>query len=792
MEFDELFVPPEIENDLSANLLTRIFGGVIPRLHGGGDSAIVVSNWLETVFTIFNAVGLLAMLIIVSYTIYAMVFDTAADGKVFGQNADTKYTILRTVFGVIGFVPVVGGFSLIQVAFLWIVLQGSALADVTWRNLADDMLSGTPLTSGSFQRVPPDSEMLVQQFAVAFDALVTGHLCGLNANRIERILSGDEDITLDEISTSGTTGAIRLRQSPLQLEDTSGFWDGVGGRQVVGMSYQLFFGEAAGGSAYSGRTNYCGSVAATDSYAAQADGGGGLEVGLMASRAQQQFAHLAEEVLPELSEAAQSVAITIYNGERDGETLLEPSRSAVYSAVASYLSGPAIATTISSDVIEDVHDGLLNMVSSEGWMLAPVWQRGVASTVTSIEFPGDTLAMQSARNNQISEFLRGEGYSRGERNSSVIREMVAKADADQDTWDEIASNVVNLSLPDVQTPLNAAMGDVPEAAINQRAINGLYRGILNIFSPVTTNTESGNYGFVDPMLQVQRQGAVLAGAGATALGTGVVIEVGNQSIVGRAANFIFGTGEATSMVSSGLTGTGVTLLITGFIMMVILPLVPMIHFFTAILGWLLQVIEMMFAWPLMLLRLFTPAREASLFGSDLSRALLATFAVFLKPFLIVVGLILTMIAASVMLYVLHTFFGRLMFFDGVSGINTTGDLADLPGLAGFAASAVNSTLGLITMIFLLIVYVLMAFLTVLYCSQLISSFGDFMFELLGAATGRFTQPGSIADKTIMAGGLGYMGARSVGGRVSANQRELGKLRQQNSDGPRKLPGGGAQ
>ncbi len=782
MEFDELFAPPDIGNDFSADILTRLFGGIIPRLHGDGDDTIVVANWLETIFTVFNAFCLLAMLVVLTFTIYSMIFDTAADGKTFGQSADTKYTVLRTIFGVAGFVPIVGGFSLIQVAVLWLVLQGSAFADVTWRNVADDMLSGTPLTSGSFARIPPDSDRLVQQFGGAFDALVTGHICGLNANRIERILAGDDEITTAEISTTGTTGAIRLRQSPLQLEDTSGFWDGVGGRQVVGMSYQMFFAEEAGGAAFSGRTNYCGSVGATDSYSAIQDGGG-LEVGLMAGRAQQQFAHLAEEVLPELSDAAQAVALVIYNGERDSEALLEPSRAAIYAAVASYLSGPAISTTISSDVVEDVHDGLLNMVTTEGWMLAPVWQRGVASTVTSIEFPGDTLAMQAARNNQISEFLRGEGYSRGERNSSVVREMVAKADADQDTWDEIASNVVNLSLPDVETPMNAAMGEVPQSAIDQRAINGLYRGILNVFSPVATNTAEGNFGFVDPMLQVQRQGTILAGAGGTALTAGVGLEVANQSILGRGADFIFGSGEVVGMASSGLTGVGITLLIVGLVMMIVLPLVPMVYFFTAIMSWLLQILEMMFAWPLMLLRMFTPSREASLFGSDVSRALLATLGLFLRPFFIVVGLVIAMMVISVMLYILHTFFGRLMFFDGISGANT------VPDLAGFAATAVNSTIGIVVMVFLLIVYVLLAFLTVLYGSQIISEFGETAMNLIGAGMGRLTQPGAIADKTVMAGGLGYMGARSAGMRVGSAHKDVrAALSEQSGAARRGIPG----
>lgn len=789
MEFDELFVPPDIGSDFSADILTRLFGGIIPRLHGSGDETITVSNWLETVFLVFNTFCLLAMLVVLSFTIYTMVFDTAADGKTFGQSADTKYTVLRSVLGVVGFVPIVGGFSLAQVAFLWLMLQGSALADVTWRNIADDMLTGTPLTSGSFNRIPPEQGRLVQQFGGSFDALVTGHLCAMNANRIERILSGDDDVTADEISATGT-GAIRLQQSPLTLEDTSGFWDGFGGRQVVGMSYQMFFGEPAGGEAFSGRNNYCGSVSATDSYSAQADGGGGLEVGLMAGRAQQQFAHLATEVMPDLSADAQAVAFQIYNGERDTEALLNPSRAAVYSAVESYLGGPAIATTISSDVVADVHDGLLGMVSEEGWMLAPVWQRGVASTVTSIEFPGDTLAIDAARNNEISDFLSGQGYNRGVRNSSATRELLAKADADQDTWNEIATNVLNLSLQDVETPGNAAMGEVPEAAVNQRLLNGIYQAILGVFSPVVSNTETGNFGFVDPMLQVQRQGTILASAGGTALVGGVGLDVANNTIFGRGADALFGTGGAVDMVSSGMTGLGTTLLIIGFVMLIVLPLVPMIHFYTAIMSWLLSVVELMFAWPLVILQLFTPAREPTLFGGGLSRALLATLGVFLRPFFIIVGLVLAMMVISVMLYVLHTFFGRLMFFDGVSGMDTTGDLADLPGLAGFAASAVNSAMGVIIMIFLLAVYVFLAFLTVLFGSQLVSEFGEAAMNLIGAGFGRFTQANAIAEKSIMASGLGYMGARNVGGQLGAKHYEISKIRGQ-ANARRSLPGGGS-
>jgi hypothetical protein len=184
----------------------------------------------------------------------------------------------------------------------------------------------------------------------------------------------------------------------------------------------------------------------------------------------------------------------------------------------------------------------------------------------------------------------------------------------------------------------------------------------------------------------------------------------------------------------------------------------------------------------MLLRLFTPSREASLIGQDLSRALLATFGVFIRPFLMVVGLVIAMMLISVMLYVLHTFFGRLMFFDGISGADT------VPDLAGFAATAVNSTIGIVVMVFLLIVYVLLAFLTVLFGSQLISGFGDMAMDFIGAGLGGNRASG-IADKAVMAGGLGYMGARNVGARVGAAHKDVrAALSEQQGSARRGIPG----
>lgn len=751
MEFDELFVPTDLSTDYATGVLTRIFGSIIPRLHRGGDGGVVVSNWLETIFTVFNTFCLLAMLIVLSYTIYVMIFDTAADGKTFGQSADTKYTILRTVLGFIGFVPVAGGFSLAQVAFLWLLIQGSAFGDTIWRATASNMLSGTAMTSGTISQIPSSQAAKVREFGVVFDTLVTSHLCGLNGNSIARMLSGDTEITEAEISPRGSAGAIREVTSGPDTEITSEGWV-FNNRTMVEMSSMISFAEGSGGAAFGGRANYCGAVRASDTYTARESSGGGLEAGLVESRAQQQFVHLGTTVLPALSASAYDVALSIYNGERDQEALVAPARTAIYSAVSSYMGGPAIATSIDSSVVDDVHENLLEMVTTSGWMMAPIWQRGVAQTVSSIEMPGDTLNMEVVRENRIADFLSGRGGYRSERGN--VQGMIAKADADQDRWDEIAGYVRNLPMPDAPTDVMQQLGG--DQQLTQSTMNYMYRTVLDFFSPVAGRAEAGNYGFVDPMLQLQRQGQILVAGGSGALAAGTVMATANGSILGRGADFIFGTGEAVGGIAGSLVSAGLAIIVTGLIMITVLPLVPMIYFYTAVLSWLFQTVELMFAIPLAILQLFTPSREATLLGNFMP-VLLAAFGVFMRPFFMVIGMILAMMIISVSLTYLHELFSYLLFFESSSSTLPGGGFGALPAISMSADIAS----GLIKMIFYLIVYVLVAFLTVLYGSQIISEFGDFAMQMIGAASSRFSQPAAIADKAVLAGGLGYMGARNA-------------------------------
>jgi conjugal transfer/type IV secretion protein DotA/TraY len=787
MEFDELFVPTGINEDYATGVLTRLFGSIVPQLHAGFDEgtvSIVGGNWLETIFVVFNTFLLLGMLVVLSYTIYAMIFDTAADGKTFGQNADTKYTILRLVLGVIGFVPVVGGYSLAQVALLWLVVQGSALADTTWRRIADEMLAGTPLVSGTISTVPPNQAARIRQFGEVFDTLVTGHLCGINANDISLMLSGAAPSSAAErsamVSTQGVSGGpIREVRGGVSIE-TSEEWSVFSGDIATGMMRtSISFGEAAGGASYGGRDVYCGSVLVTDSYSGVVNGSGDIETGLMQARAQAQFEHFATTVLPRLSDRAHTVAMMIYNGERDQTNLLTPARAAVYEAVASYasVSGAGVDGLDDAATIATVHEELSDQVTLQGWMLAPVWQRGVAQTVGNLEMPGDTMQLAAVRENRITDFLSGRGYA---TDRGTTFDLLTSANIRQDTWDEISGAVRALPPPDAAIPQTLALGATPD--VSDSVAQGLYTTILDFFSPVATATAEGD-AFVDPMLQIQRQGQVLTVGGGTALAVGTTISVGNNSLIGRASDLLFGTGDVLDGVASGLVSVGTTVILAGMVMMIVLPLIPMIYYFSAVLSWVIQVIELMFAIPIAILRMFLPSRDASLVG-DLQPMLLSVFSVFMRPFFMVVGLILTMMLLSVALTYLHELFTSLVFFIFPGGVGSP-DLADATAV-GAAANAAYGVFGLIKMLFFLALYLLMAFLTVLYGSQLISEFGDYAMQLIGAGVNRYTQTSNIADRTALAGGLSYAGMRNFGAQAGSLTRDRLKAGHRSADG-RALP-----
>lgn len=118
------FSPPP--SDLSIVFLRDIFGLVDGVLAGGG------SQILGSMFGIFNAAVLSLAGIVIIYTILVATVNTAGDGQVLGKNWSSIWIPIRTTIGISLLFTYSSGYSVLQIFFMWIVVQGVGAADLIW------------------------------------------------------------------------------------------------------------------------------------------------------------------------------------------------------------------------------------------------------------------------------------------------------------------------------------------------------------------------------------------------------------------------------------------------------------------------------------------------------------------------------------------------------------------------------------------------------------------------------------------------------------------------------------
>ena len=718
-DFSSLF--ERSEGDYAGSLLERLFGGVIPYFQGTTDD-LGAGNWLSTIFGLFNTAGLLAVLIVTSYTIYTVIMDTASDGKVFGQRTDTKYTIMRTMAGLIAFVPVSGGYSLAQVAMLFLVLQGSALGDVVWTRTADVALRGQPLlVQPAGQTV---SNYAVQgQFARAYDALVLGHLCAINANSMASVLGGDRDPDLSSPIVAKSSGIVEVKNDAA--------WVGDGGISFSSGALQHAIRFEDTSQSYAGRDNFCGGVENSALIRNSVPGVVSFVDQVAGVRVRSQFENYVNTINT-LSSDARNLAMQIYNGQRDVQAMRDAARAAIQKATANYASGASSNLAFSSEEADQLHKGLLTDASENGWTFAPAWQRGISMGASWYGSPDGDLRIQAYREANLVEFLSGQGHRTGFFGDSTTNAMLAKATDDFETWDMMSPYLA--SLADADSGSNGEEGSYSSLNRNSddrvmgRMMNWVYQTMLQFFSPTNPGSDEA-YGYVDPMVQVTQQGKVLMISGAA-------VSLGGAAASG-VPSWVPVIGGMANAVSGWMIAAGTILFVLGFVIGTLVPMIPLVYFYSAVLSWVMLVVESMFAVPLAVLTLFAPAREGSLIGSW-NRILLSIFGIFFRPFFTVVGLIFAMMVISFSLLYLYDLFYILMEFL----------------VPGETIWNVFSMMGFLTM------YVIVTTVTVLLGAQLISELGDGAMNWLGVTFGALSTRLNVGEAAV-----GATSAGSVAGQV---------------------------
>lgn len=128
------------EGDSSVDFMRHAFGAIVSKINPGGqDAGKQTEDPLAAGMETFNAGVLLLSVLFVIYTTIRGTIDSAHDGELLGRKMNSTWVPLRSLAGFGALTPLPGGYSLVQIAVLWIALQGVGMADTVWARIMDEL-----------------------------------------------------------------------------------------------------------------------------------------------------------------------------------------------------------------------------------------------------------------------------------------------------------------------------------------------------------------------------------------------------------------------------------------------------------------------------------------------------------------------------------------------------------------------------------------------------------------------------------------------------------------------------
>ncbi|MFG1404092.1 DotA/TraY family protein [Xanthobacter sediminis] len=699
---NELFRPADA--DLGLALARRVIGCTVEVVRQTGECAD--AGLVASVVGTMNIALAVVASGIATYSLYKMIVDTARTGHA-GRDEAWSYSAARIGVGAILLLPVSAGFSLAQILVIQLAIWGAGLGDTVW-NRAATLIQRGGYTQTAIPTVEIDAEQR-GQFATAVYARTAGWLCALNLNELGAMLGGPaEAISSTAISTSGQG------------------WFTSAPMRGLGFTGSDFFRAS---NSLCGSVTYTLSAAAADSAAVE---GGTYS----------KFEALAEKsVGAGMAAAFRTIDQITLNLARDmrssglGDAAIK-SRidAAVKDAAAAYRSG--VAAGFASGDMSGLAKEALNNSLELGWAMAPAWQRAMMNIHTQSQMlsRGVTIAYQfpESINRYVFQIPQGPATI------STFTTLTDKYRRDEMHLKNVAGFVYDYQRAN---PVGSTAGSGSTLAVNESA-GMVATGLRKLLTAVQISGAEGS--FLDPFAALAKTGAALAYAG------------GGAAVAGTALDWLPITRVAAAGAGGWLTDLGWALALAGFVLGGLLPLLPIVYFFAAVLGWLLTLVESLFAAALLAVRLIAPSRGAALFAGG-EAGLSVALDLLLRPALIVSGLVISLLAASAGILLLNTtassVFAAMMPLDG--------------GPAG------SALLGLAAVLF----YVVAAVVVVVRSSALIIELPGAVLTFVGTrADARGSEmaaalAGAFAGRAIL--GEASRKALAAGGHIGAGLRRVG-------------------
>ncbi|MCJ2029503.1 DotA/TraY family protein [Methylobacterium sp. J-043] len=612
----EIFTP--VQNDLALVNLRKLLGCVVD---GVWTAATCTDDRPLTVaLGYFNGACLIIATILACYLLYSMVADTANDGQAFGRGSSAKYTLLRVITGAILSLPIKSGLSLVQILVVQLAVWGSGFGDTLWTRVAGTQLNGMYGTLTQPTQALGDFA-LRGKLAKVLEGRLYGHVCAQSLQQYANNVSGRDNaasIVSRTVVDRGSFGSWSPKTTTYYFADSNGY--------------------------FRRSNNLCGSVVYEHQKinANIADTKDATTTSILIALAEQQSQRAFQAAINSLDGAASGIATTIMSGSRDDEDIQTRIKAAVDAAYDSV--SQSLTQSNNAQLDRALRDYLTN-ATDNGWLSAAMWQRSMSLVQAKLlaASAGPSASITAVPPAAIHTYMPSLGHSafwplaqEAQRNVTYVG-----------TFSGFVAAQGTGSVARIASDDPAAQADAPSQFA--RALSAIYSGVLNVISRPETGT------WKDPILEVQEIGQSIANWGIVATGAGV-----SSDFVGWGLGFIkhpaVQLGQQLAETASGFFYfLGTILFAAAFMLVGLVPFVVIVHFLMGTFNWFLVVAEAMIAVPIWLLTKFMPARSDSFVGNS-GQGYMFFLGILLRPPLIVIGLLVSLLLMRLGLDITHIFF----------------------------------------------------------------------------------------------------------------------------------------
>jgi defect-in-organelle-trafficking protein DotA len=664
--------------DLSVGYLGQIFGTVGTVLHGTSGQL------LGQLFKVFNIGVLVIAGIFLVYTIIMTVLNAAHEGEFMGRKWNSAWIALRTILGLGLLVPsATTGYSAIQVIVMWVVIQGVGFANMAWYSALQYITQGgqiyTPPQSNTKDMINLVGTIMEMQVCM----YTNQNIWQQNQKAQQQAQAAQPGAPTGTTNTAapqlpGTTNVQNWTANFTTIKDSSNLYHSI--VQFPGNPY----------SADGQQDSACGQITF---------GTNASKEGLSQDQKTTTLKAAVNQIMLDLDSYSQQIAAVstnanamnasnnqnfpnqvetaIVGGAADWVNITLPIRSGVSLPSGESSSGFGGSLPNLNQTINDAMTQYINQSVSQGWIMAGRYYYALGSVqrkiteATSVNvnfdfypagFPGSWSPQsdkinapqswldfsQSKNVNPAPNVQNTAGVSLGNQASILIANetnvfnYVSPAIAVAETLDK------SQAIPTV-----SSVGDTGILSFIMTPIISAIYSALQSFSNATGDPILVLQSIGNTFLDVALWSWLIGTIGIFGLGAGSAIMASVQSL-GYAVE------DAILAFVPVFTVFLLTFAAIGGTFAYYVPLIPFIIYVFAAVGWIIAVIEAMVAAPLVALGVTHPEGGHDLLGKS-EQAVMLLLSVFLRPVLMVIGLIAGMILSRVVLRFLNTGFFGIVF-----------------------------------------------------------------------------------------------------------------------------------